>query len=104
MAVRWRPGIVINSEYGKTPDLRRTTSLTLVLRRVRGTFGSGAGLRLLQLERRHFALDGEIGVVEHQRARDAVLVNLEGDGIDRRLLAAALGGGPYVVEASYPLS
>src|ERR1019366_3639424 len=43
------------------------------------------------IERRHFALDGEIGVVEHQRARDAVLVKFETEGIDRRLLAAALG-------------
>src|SRR5450631_4782651 len=57
-----------------------------------------AGLRFLQFQRRHVALDGEIAVVEHQRARDAVLVNLKGDGIDRRLLAAALGGGVLLLE------
>src|SRR3972149_1511275 len=36
-AVRCRPGIVTNTEFGKAPDQRRTTSLTLVLRRIRGT-------------------------------------------------------------------
>jgi hypothetical protein len=35
--MRCRPGIVTNSESGKAPDLRRITSLTLVLHRVRGT-------------------------------------------------------------------
>ena len=33
----------------------------------------------------------EIGVVEDERARNAVLVELEVDGIDRRLLAGLLG-------------
>src|SRR5499427_10233543 len=35
------------------------------------------------------AADGEIVVIEHQRARHAVLVDLELDGVDRRLVAAA---------------
>src|SRR5208283_3354382 len=49
-----------------------------------------ARLFLLHLQRRHLAADGEVGVFELQRARDAVLVDLEGNGIDWRLLAALL--------------
>src|SRR6202166_1520992 len=48
------------------------------------------GLGLLEVERGHLAADGEIGIVEDERARDAVLVELESDGIDRLLLAALL--------------
>jgi hypothetical protein len=36
LVVRCRPGIVTNSAFGTAPDLRRITSLSLVLRRVRG--------------------------------------------------------------------
>ena len=35
--VRCRTGTVTYSVFGKAPDQRRTTSLTLVLRRIRGT-------------------------------------------------------------------
>ena len=49
-----------------------------------------AGLGVAHLERGELAADGEIVVVEHQRARDAVLVELELDGVDRRLLAGCL--------------
>jgi len=38
LAVRCRTGTVTDPEFGKAPDQRRTTSLTLVLRRIRGTF------------------------------------------------------------------
>ena len=48
-------------------------------------------LRVFQFERSHLAADREICVVENERARDAVLVKLEADRIDRRLLAALLG-------------
>ena len=48
------------------------------------------GLGVLHLQRRHLAGQNEIAVVEQQRARHAVLVELEGDGIDRRLLAGLL--------------
>src|SRR5215831_18904536 len=46
-----------------------------------------AGLAIPQLDRLELAADGEIVVVEQQRARDAVLVELELDRIDRRLVA-----------------
>src|ERR1039457_690732 len=58
----------------------------------------GAGLGLLDVERRHLALDGEIAILEAQRTRDAVLVNLEGDGIDRCLLTGALDRGVLLLE------
>ena len=44
--VRCRPGIVANSEFGKAPDLRSSTSLPLVLQRVRGTSPYPAALTL----------------------------------------------------------
>src|SRR5262245_22416425 len=51
---------------------------------------SRARLRVLDLQRRELATDREVVVVEHQRARDAVLVKLERDCIDRELLAVLL--------------
>ena len=51
-----------------------------------------AGLRGLDLERAHLAVDDEVAVVELERARDAVLVHLERDRIDRRLLARLVVG------------
>src|SRR5580704_13940300 len=50
-----------------------------------------AGLRVLHLDRGEIAGDGEIAVVEEERAGDAVLIGLEADGVDRRLLAALVG-------------
>src|SRR5271169_5327893 len=44
-----------------------------------------AGRRILDVELSHVANDGEVAVVEHQRPRNAVLVELETDRIDRRL-------------------
>src|SRR5436305_5371514 len=52
--------------------------------------GLRAGLGILDLQRLELATDREVVVVEHQRARDAVLVKLERDRIDRDLLAARL--------------
>ena len=49
---------------------------------------SVAGLAVADLERGELAADGEVVVVEDERARDAVLVELELDRIDRRLVAA----------------
>src|SRR5262245_66551424 len=46
-----------------------------------------AGLRILDLQRGELAADREVVVVEHQCARDAVLVELERDRVDRNLLA-----------------
>src|SRR5689334_21271101 len=45
-------------------------------------------LRLLQLKRGHLAGDGEIGVVQNECTRDAVIIELKADRIDRGLLAA----------------
>src|SRR5579862_6064471 len=47
---------------------------------------SGTRLRLFELERAELSGHHEIVVVEHQSARNAVLVKLEADGISRRLL------------------
>src|SRR5262245_50474539 len=49
-----------------------------------------AGLRVINLQRRQLAADREVVVVEHQRARDAVFVELERDSVDWELLAALL--------------
>src|SRR5262245_29836430 len=49
---------------------------------------SVAGLGVADLERGELATDREVVVVENERARDAVLVELELDRIDRRLVAA----------------
>src|SRR5215469_9162286 len=45
-----------------------------------------AGRRVLNVELAHVARDDEVVVVELQRPRDAILVKLERDGIDRGLL------------------
>src|SRR5712675_279032 len=50
-----------------------------------------AGLGIPDLDRGELAADGKIVVVEQQRARDTVLVELELDRIDRRLLAGRAG-------------
>src|SRR4051812_22708529 len=50
-----------------------------------------AGRRVLDVERLQLAADHEVVVVELQGARDAVLVELEADGVDGRLLALPLG-------------
>src|SRR5436305_9678292 len=47
---------------------------------------SSAGLRFLDIDGSELATDGKIVVVEHQRPRYAVLVKLEFDGVNRRLL------------------
>jgi two-component system chemotaxis response regulator CheY len=52
-----------------------------------------AGLGVLDVQRRHLARQHEIAVVEHKRARHAVLEQLEGDGIDWRLLAGQVARG-----------
>src|ERR1700686_5056297 len=44
--------------------------------------------RILDLELAHLARHDEVVVVERERPRDPVLVELEADRIDRRLLAA----------------
>src|SRR5215813_2482406 len=51
---------------------------------------SPARLAVAHLQRAHGAADSEVAVVQHQRARHAILVELELDRIDRRLLAALL--------------
>src|SRR5689334_6628717 len=52
------------------------------------SYSSLAGGRVLDLELAHVAADHEIVVVERERARDAVLVELEADRVDRCLLTA----------------
>src|SRR5918995_4119559 len=47
-----------------------------------------AGLAVLYLPHAHVAAQHEVVVVERERARDTVVIELESDGIDRRLLAA----------------
>src|SRR3981081_782514 len=64
-----------------TDRRRRRTNETRSCRRLL------AGLGVANLERRELAADGEIVVVEHERARDAVFVELELDRIDRCLFA-----------------
>src|SRR6266705_1443320 len=52
---------------------------------------SRTGLAVPDLERAHLAGDHEVAVVERQRPRDPVLVELESDGVDRRLFPALPG-------------
>lgn len=52
----------------------------------------GTRLFLLQLQRRHFAGNTEIAVVEDQRAGNAVFIKLERGRIDRRLIRQGRGG------------
>ena len=76
--VRCRPGTVTNSEFGKAPDQRRTTSLSLVLRRIRGTLLNLLGHDIAP-ERNHLAADaflhhvldarGDARVALHQRVQ-----------------------------------
>src|SRR5215475_4622979 len=61
-----------------------------------------AGLRFLDLQRLELAADGEVVVVEHQRARDAVLVKLERDRVDRNLLTARLVGALEIAHGHGP--
>jgi hypothetical protein len=42
IAVRCRPGIVTNSEFGKAPDQQRSIPLRFMLRRIRGTYAAYA--------------------------------------------------------------
>src|SRR5882724_301956 len=73
------------------------------LSRVKGRAGFArpalllAGLHRLDVERAHRAVDDEIAIVEPQRARNAVLVYLEGDRIDRRLLARLVGASFFAL-------
>src|SRR3569833_1921305 len=60
--------------------------------------GSFARLVVADLELLHRAVDDEIVVIEHQRTRDAVLVQFERHRIERRLLTA-VGLGRTVVIA-----
>src|SRR6266702_2072908 len=65
-----------------------------------------AGLRGLDLERAHLAVDDEVAVVELERARDAVLVHFERDRVDRRLFARLvvrlLGGLVEIADGHWP--
>src|SRR5688572_24296482 len=49
---------------------------------------SPARLAVLDLQHAHVAAQDEVVVDERERARDTVVIKLESDGIDRRLLAA----------------
>src|SRR5499426_4618205 len=66
----------------------RRGTIAISLSATRYSLPSLAGLAVADLDRGELAADGEIVVVEHQRARDAVLVDLELDGVDRRGIAA----------------
>src|SRR5215510_13514447 len=66
----------------------RRGTIAISLSATRYSLPSLAGLAVADLDRGELAADGEIVVVEHQRARNAVLVELELDRIDRRLVAA----------------
>src|SRR5215831_9670829 len=67
------------------------TAISLSVKERKGRYpsrpSSRTRLRLLDFQRREFAGDDEVVVVERQRARDAVFVKLEADGVDRCLLA-----------------
>ena len=56
-----------------------------------GAAASLAGGRVLHVQLRHHPRHGEIAVVERQGARNAVLVKLEPDGIDRGLFPGGRG-------------
>src|SRR5258708_255969 len=57
---------------------------------------------VLDLQLAHLAGDDELAVVERERARDAVLVELEADRIDRRLLALLLLGAVEIADRDRP--
>src|SRR3569833_612413 len=71
MDCRVKPG----NDLGERPATESLSSLTRLL--------------FLHLQRGHVAGDGESVVVEDELARDAVLVELEGNDVDRGLLALA---------------
>src|SRR5258708_13334225 len=86
-------------EHPLTKSLRRTARAKLRSRQTttRRCSPSVAGGAVLELDRGQLAADCELVVVEHQRARDAVLVDFEPDRIDRRLV---IPGGS--IEIAHP--